>query len=156
MVNQGGGSVLRDRSGPLYRTTVVVHIALALGPTLFGAVVWWLSRQGAVPAMALPEATALVYAWLAAMTGATLGAVRMWSARVEPLEAELALGRTATPPESVLALLLPVWAVIEAPALLGIILFMLTGAPLLLVAALLYLWTGFWLTRPRPEWFHRG
>jgi hypothetical protein len=155
MMVQGSGSVSRGTSGPLYRTTVVVHVGLALGPTLFGAAVWWLSRQGAVPAMALREATPLIYAWLAALTALVVGAAKVWTARVEPLEGAVRSGQGGPPPESVLAMLLPVWVMLEAPALFGIILFMLTGAPLLLAAALLFLWSSLWLTRPREEWFRR-
>jgi hypothetical protein len=143
----------RDSAGPLFRTSAVVHMALALGPTTLAAVAWVASRSGAVPSMGLPEARVLLYTWLVAMVGAALVTIRLWGARAEPLDRAVERGSGGPPPESLLALLIPVWAVLEAPALFGVVLFLLTGAPMLLASSLLYLWIGFWLTRPRRAWF---
>jgi hypothetical protein len=143
--------VSRDAAGPLYRTAVVVQVAVLLGSTLFGVMAWWLTRHGAVPSMALNEATALVYAWLAAVTGATLAATRMWSARTAMLTRDRRRG-PGVPPEALLARLLPIWVVLDAPALFGVLLYLLTGAPVLLLASLLYLWVAMWLARPRSSW----
>lgn len=142
--------VTRSPAGPLHRTAAVVHIALAVAATGFGLVGWGANRTGMVASMALPEARVLLYVWLALLALATLLAVKMWHARAE------ALGRGDGPamaPESLLSLLLPLWAVIAAPAVFGVILFLVAGAPLLLAGSLLYLWIGFWLTRPKRHWF---
>lgn len=42
---------------------------------------------------------------------------------------------------------------IEAPAIFAVVLYLITAAPLLLVAGMHFLWGSVWLTRPRRAWF---
>jgi hypothetical protein len=140
----------RSPAGPLHRTAAVVHGALAAGTTLFALLALIVVRAGAVQSMPLPEARTLLVVWLALLVLASALAVRMWNARAD------ALGRGARPPaapESMLSVLLPLWVVIAAPAVFGVIVYLLTGTPLLLVISLVYLWLGYRVTRPRRHWF---
>lgn len=143
-------------SGSGHRTARVIHAAIVLGPTLFALLAVWL-RGGEQPMSMNPdERRLMLYVWMAAIVGATLGALNLWRTRVVPhIEAAERAG-----PRSASGALLPglvlVWAVVESAALFGLVVYFVTGSIPLLVGSLAVVWINGFVTRPRPQWFGAG
>jgi hypothetical protein len=135
-----------------YRSASVINRALPLGltialliPYLAGDMIGNESAPGA-------ERT-LIYIWGALAVTATMGALWFWRARVEPLIDE------RTDPDAtraqLTAHLVTTWALIEAPALMGAVVYLLHGTLWVAIASLLLMWTAALKTRPQRAWYER-
>lgn len=117
----------------------VIRLALFAGVMMFGAVAWYVTRQG--PVSELPEQTtrylSFVLMGLAVASLAALTVVRGVTANSKDY------ARRST-------LTVVGWALGEAPALLGGVLYLLTGSPVPFITGLFVLLVGF-LMIPVPE-----
>jgi hypothetical protein len=113
-------------------TARIVHAALVTGVLLFWAVAWFVGRAGSTPASALPDRRVLYVALF--LMAAVLFAGAAFAARRIPAPApgmtqdawwQVNLGRAIV-----------VWALVEAPALLGLVAYFLTRDFRVLIATL--------------------
>lgn len=151
----GGASIAPDTA---FRHVRIIAAGLALSPTAVAVVAWVVTNGGAVPvaSSAAGLADTLFLAWLVLTAGAVAAAVVMWRKKVEPVAWRARESRER--PADVRAArlvtgLILVWALIEGPAMLGVVLFLLQGLQNVLVTSLAVLWVGMVITRPRAEWF---
>lgn len=144
-------------AAPPLTTARILSASFRIGVGVFAVVAWVLTGGGARPlagddAMAMP----LTYAWIAVAFGTALGAIVVWRMRVGPVLTMSA----ATPAEerrtrhgALLTGLIVVWALLEAQALAGIVVFLLTGAALPFWGGLAVMGVGTTVSRPRAEWY---
>jgi F0F1-type ATP synthase membrane subunit c/vacuolar-type H+-ATPase subunit K len=131
--------------------------AMPVGVVLFWAVGWLLTNGGetGLSPRAFSPAAAL-YIWAAAALAGFAGALMFRGRALRALEGGAARPPSPTTLGQVQGNLLIAWALVEAPALLAGVFFLLAGAkPLLLGAAAVYL-LGLVRTFPRAEWFGAG
>jgi hypothetical protein len=100
----------------------IIHAALVLGVVLFGGVAWYIGSNASIPASAVPDRRVL-YLGLILASGVLFGAA-MYTA-----------GTLTAPPSGMsqddwwranLGRALVVWALVESPALLGTVAYLLT------------------------------
>lgn len=131
----------------------IIGGSLGAGVTLFAGVSWLLNRQeGPRPPTADP--TLLFNVWLAVAVGAMLAAILFWRARVEPLLDERVtrderLRRAGELQTNVVI----VWALMEAPALLAVVVYYLYDLALAGVLGVALMWAALAVTWPKREWF---
>ncbi len=111
-------------SGPVSPaiTARIIHAALVLGVTLFSAVAWYIGSNSTMPVSALPDRRVL-YLGLFLVSAGLFGAAMYGAGRLSPPGPGTSqddwwranLGRV-----------IAVWALIEAPALLGTTAYLLT------------------------------
>jgi hypothetical protein len=110
----------------------IIHAALMLGIMMFWVVAWWLGRTSAMPVYALPDRRVL-YIALFLVSGVLFGAAMFRANR---------LGRVAAGTSqddwwrANLGKAVVVWALVEAPALLGLIAYTFTHDFRVLIATL--------------------
>jgi hypothetical protein len=110
----------------------IIHAALVSGILLFWLVAWYLGRAAATPVYALPDRRVL-YIALFLVSGVLFGAAIFTAGR---------LGRPAPGTSQDdwwrvnLGKAVVIWALVEAPALLGLVAYMLTGDFRALIATL--------------------
>jgi hypothetical protein len=110
----------------------IIHAALMLGIVMFWVVAWWLGRSSAMPVYALPDRRVLYIALF--LVSAVLFGVAMFRAN--------RLGRVAAGTSqddwwrANLGKAVVVWALVEAPALLGLIAYTFTHDFRVLIATL--------------------
>ena len=101
----------------------IIHAALVTGVVAFFAVAWLQGQQRALPADALPDRKVL-YISLFVVSGVLFGAAMFTANRLGPVGGGRSqddwwrqnLGKAVT-----------IWALVEAPTLLGLVAYMLTG-----------------------------
>jgi hypothetical protein len=111
----------------------IIHGALVSGVLLFCAVAWYLGQSEAVPADALPNRRVL-YIALAVVSAALFGGAMFTASRLTHLGAgasqdewwRVNLGKAVT-----------IWALVEAPTLLGLVAYTLTHDFRVLIATLI-------------------
>lgn len=141
------------------RQAVILFFALAAGVATLAAVALALSGSGVLPIGAedLPGRQLLLWIWLAVAVSAGLTAVSFWRARVDPVLSTEPTDDTPDGPAGrarrLLTALVACWALIEAPALLAIVLFLITGYWLLFGLGVAFALLGFGATVPRMSWF---
>jgi hypothetical protein len=100
----------------------IIHGALVLGVMLFWAVAWYIGSTTSMPVSAIPNRPAL-YVGLAAVSGVLFGAAVYTAGRLTPAAPGVSqdewwranLGRAVG-----------IWALVEAPAILGTVAYLLT------------------------------
>lgn len=100
----------------------IIHAALVLGVITFWLVAWSIGNSSAVPAEALPDRKVL-YVALALVSAVLFGGAMFAAARLGPVRAGLSqddwwranLGKAIV-----------IWALVEAPSLLGLVAYALT------------------------------
>jgi hypothetical protein len=131
----------------------LIGVALATGVTLF-AVVAWLIQPATPPS---PVDPTLLYLWIAVAT--TLAAVAMivWRGRVVPyLErpgAETDWGPRA---ERIQGGLIVTWALVEAAALMGVVVYFMEGHAVAGFGGVALMWGALAMTWPREAWLEPG
>jgi hypothetical protein len=110
----------------------IVHAALVTGILMFWLAAWYLGRAPAMPTYALPDRRVLYIALL--LVSATLFGAAMFTA------SRLGSPAPGMPPDEWwrvnLGKAVTIWALIEAPALLGLVAFTLTQDVQVLIATL--------------------
>jgi hypothetical protein len=110
----------------------IIHAALVLGIVMFWVVAWWLGRSSAMPVYALPDRRVLYVALF--LVSAVLFGVAMFRAN--------RLGRVAAGTSqddwwrANLGKAVVIWALAEAPALLGLVAYTFTRDFRVLIATL--------------------
>ncbi len=113
-------------------TARIIHASLVTGVLLFWAVAWYVGRENSLPASALPERRVLYIALFLVTAMLFAGAV-------------FAAGRIAAPApgttqdawwQANLGRAIVVWALVEAPAFLGLVAYVLTRDFRVLIATL--------------------
>lgn len=101
----------------------IIHAALVLGVLMFWLFAWYLGHASAVPADALPDRKVL-YVALALVSATLFGAAMFTAARLGPI-------RSGTSQDdwwrANLGKAIVVWSLVEAPSLLGLVAYTLTG-----------------------------
>jgi len=101
----------------------MIHAALMLGVIFFGAVAWYTGSSRSVPSSDLPERKTL-YLGLFMVSAVAFSAAMYTAGRITPRDSRISndewwrtnVGRV-----------IPVWALIEAPTLLGIVAYLFTN-----------------------------
>ncbi len=143
-----------DQSQAALRTARLIAAALPTGVVLFWIVGWVVTKRGTlgVAPQALAHDPAL-WIWSAAALAGFVGALFFRGRAVQVAEA--AAGRPPSPATAlqVQGNLIIAWALLEAPALLsGVFFILLATTPILWGAVPVYL-VGVAVTFPRTEWF---
>ena len=132
----------------------MIAASLIAGVTVFALVAWFMVRQDG-PRGNEAQASLMLYLWAALAFGAIMAAIVLWRVRIAPI-----LESPASPAEDPVARseslqsgLIIVWALLEGPALFGVVLYLLFGSTIPWGAGLLLVWLGIGLTFPRPGWY---
>lgn len=144
-----------------YRTAAIIAYAMASGVVLFWGVAWFLVESTGGPGdpgVLTPELALWIWGGLAVagFVGALLFARSARSSADEARRRERGIGspqasdRGAGKAQSRLII---AWALLEGPALLAGVFFLLNGSRTLLAAAAPVYFTGVALTFPRRSWF---
>lgn len=108
----------------------IIHLALVAGVLLFLAVVWWIGRERSVPTEALPDRKVL-YIAVFLVSAASFSAALFFCNRLDsraPTETTDDWWRRNQGRAMI------IWALVEGPALFGIVGYLLTGDFRVLVA----------------------
>lgn len=141
---------------PNVQTARIIASSLAGGVALFWVVVWVMTAGGAqgISPGALPSDLAF-WIWGGVAVAGFVGALVFRGRALRLVErARAARGRpTSAGAGAVQSNLLIAWALLEGPALLSAVFFMLLGAQQILWAAVAVYLLGVIVTFPRAEWF---
>jgi hypothetical protein len=141
-----------------YATARMIAMSMMMGVAMLWIVGWVVTQGGQSPRSPTTALTPRLatYIWAALAVGTFAIALMMRSRAVaiaEEARREGGVSGAAARAGEVQASLIAAWALIEAPALFAGVMFLLLGAPMLLMyAAPIYL-LGVALTFPRAEWF---
>jgi hypothetical protein len=144
------------------RQAVVVFFALAAGVGVLAGIALVLSGSRVLPlgTEGLPGRRLLLWIWLAVAVSAGLTAISFWRARVDRVlgtePSDDTPGGPAGRARRLLIALIACWALVEAPALLAIVLFLLTGDWLLFGLGVGFAVIGLVVTAPKTKWFGNG
>jgi hypothetical protein len=131
----------------------IIGASMGLGVTLFAFVSWFLHLQSSPtpPAIDLDLAFNV---WMVVAVLAIAGALLFWRTRVAPLLDGQAtpVERTARAGETQTRVVIT-WALLEAPALLAVVIYFLYDYPLAGLLGVVLIWVGLALTWPQREWF---
>ena len=139
----------------VFKTSKLITRALILGQLLFGAVAWFVTDKGA--AAGDPNLiNKLTYVWFGLIIVGVIGAFflqqRIGAIAGSPANLEKIRAGQLTPAQ-VQSQIVVMWALLEAPGLLGIVIFLLSGALPVLLAALGYIVLCAVVFFPRRVWF---
>ena len=146
-------------SATVGRQARILHLSLLGGVLLFAAVAFVLSRSGTVPLVPdLPfDARLLLWLWVGFALMSAIAAIAFWRMRVDPMLGDRAAGSapagTTERAARLLSSLIVCWALVEAPCLLGLVLFMLSGDGNFFAYAIVFALLGFAIAAPRTDWF---
>jgi hypothetical protein len=127
----------------------IIGIALAAGVTTF-AVIAWMIHQRTPPAP--PDGPLILYLWLAIATSLIAASMILWRGRVVPILEEPASEDWRQRAASIQTGLVISWALIEAAALFGVVVYFMTGFGLAGGVAVALMWAAVGLTWPREDW----
>jgi hypothetical protein len=135
----------------------IIGASLGVGITLFAGVSWVVHQQGG-PVASLPLDPDLVANLLLLVTVVALAAsIVLWRVRVAPL---LERGRRGSgdPDGAELGAelqsrIILCWALVEAPAMLAVIVYFLQGSAWAGLFGVALIWIALGLTWPKREWF---
>jgi F0F1-type ATP synthase membrane subunit c/vacuolar-type H+-ATPase subunit K len=135
------------------RVMRLIGVALAAGVSLFAVVVWILRQDGQTPPAGEP---ALLYLWIAFATSLAAASMVVWRGRVVPH-----LDRSATSdwrPRAgrIQSGLVITWALVEAAALFGVVVYFVAGHGLAGVGGVVLMWAAVVFTWPRADWLTTG
>lgn len=146
-----------EQSQVALRTARMIAAAMPAGVVLFWAIGWFLTNGGETglsPRAFSPGAA--LYIWAAAALAGVAGSLAFRGRALRAIEGDAARPPSPATLGQVQGSLVIAWALVEAPALLAGVFFLLVGTkPLLLGAAAVYL-LGLVRTFPRAEWFGAG
>jgi hypothetical protein len=100
----------------------IIHAALVLGVTLFWGAAWYIGSNSSIPVSALPDRRVL-YVGLFLVSAVLFGAAVYSAARLTPPVSAMSQDDWW---RSNLSRAIGIWALVEAPALLGTIAYLLT------------------------------
>lgn len=143
-----------ESAGAAIAAMRLIGLAMGAGVTLFAAVVWMLHRDTPPPQ---PPAPALLYLWIAIATSLAAASMVLWRGKVVPLIEGRAggddwRGRARSLQTGVIV----TWAIVEAAALFGVVLYFLQGHGLAGALGVAMMWAAVLLTWPREEWLPGG
>jgi hypothetical protein len=140
----------------VYKTSALLVRALILGQLVFGAVAWYMHDRGSATPSGSSLINPLTYAWFGLCIVGVIGAMVM----------QQRIGRLAGSPENmekirsgrltplqVQSQIIIMWALLESGGLLGLVIFFLSGALPILLAALGYIVLCAVVFFPRRVWF---
>lgn len=132
----------------------IIAASLVGGVTAFALAAWFIVQQDGPMAAGGNETGALLrYVWATLAFGGVAAAMILWRVRVLPLLESPHHPDPESRGEALQSALVTVWALLEGPALFGVVLFLLSGSFLTCGAGLLLVWLGIGLTFPRQDWF---
>ena len=135
-------------------SATLVGMSLPLGATMLVVVAAFLTGDAAAPTPERAErARILTYAFVGMLALLSGTALFFWRTRVEPIIHDLE--NTQATQSVLMSNLMVVWALVEAVALFGGVLFLLHGTAWTGVTGVLLSWLVFLMTRPQLEWFER-
>lgn len=136
------------------RTMRAIGIAMAGAVTLFVLIAWLLHRQNPPPAT---DGSLVLYVWIAVATSLVAGSLVWWRGNVVPLidpRAQRDDWRRRVP--GIQTGLVVSWALVEAGALFGVVVYFLDGAGVAGALGVAMMWAAVALAWPRPEWLAAG
>lgn len=138
------------------RVSRIIAASLIGGVTFF-AIIAWLVVQESGPQASDPAAgPVMLYAWAGVAFASLSAAAVLWRLKVSPLIEDPrrgAPGAAAAHNEALQTALIITWALLEGPALFGVVVYLLFGSDTAFGAGLLLVWLGIGLTFPRAGWF---
>jgi hypothetical protein len=139
----------------VFKTSALITRALILGQLLFGAVAWFITDKGA--GASDPDlVNKLTYVWFGLIVVGVLGAFvlqqRIGGIAGSPTSLQKIRDGQLTPAQ-VQSQIVVMWGLLEAPGLLGIVIFLLSGSLPVLLAALGYVVLCAVVFFPRRVWF---
>ncbi len=143
-----------DQAKAALRMARIIAASLPTGVALFWAVAWVVTKSGSVGVapQALGADPAL-WLWSAVALAGFAGALLFRGRASEIAERAASRPWSAQSAAQVQTNLLVAWALLEAPALLSGVFFLLLATPRLLWGAVPVYLLGVAVTFPRPEWF---
>ena len=130
-----------------YQQTVIIVTSMIMGQLIFAAVAWFLYSSGARTGE--EPIRALLIAWLALAIGG-IGAALFLRGRLANVDPHAQVN-----PPQVQTQIIIMWALLEGPGLLGIVIYFLEGNSNMLYAALGFVIASAIFFFPRREWFGR-
>jgi len=132
-----------DESRRAWRSARVIALALPAGVLVFWVIAWFLTNAGERGlSPGLLRGDVATWTWAVVALAGFLGAFVFRGRALQ-----------AADPSRVLSTLIVAWALLEGPALLGGLLFLLLAANGILLGAACVYAMGLVLTFPRAEWF---
>ena len=129
----------------------IIGGSMALGVTLFAFVAWFMHLQDGLTTDFDPGLAFNGFLVLVLLTG--VGAVFIWRARVAPIiERPREETEWRARASAIQTGLIIIWALVEGAALVGEVVYFLTGYTLAGVVGVLLIWGAVGLTWPKAEW----
>lgn len=143
-----------DQAKATLRTARIIAAALPIGVVILWIVGWVLTKGGSTGvAPAALRGDVATWIWAGAAAAGFIGALRFRGRALQAADAHpgeppspAGLGQTQ-------ANLIVAWALLEGPALVGGVFFLLLAIKAILWATATVYFVGVILTFPRPEWF---
>jgi hypothetical protein len=136
------------------RVMRIIGLSLAGGVTGFAAVIWFL-HQDTPPAPA--DDPWLLYLWIAIATTLLAASMVVWRGMAVPWierpDPDVDWRERAARIQSGVVI---TWALVEAAALFGAVVYFVQGAVLPGLLGVFVMWAALALTWPRPEWLSTG
>lgn len=130
----------------------IIGLSHGTGVTLFAGVSWFLHQQQGAASSQIDSSLAF-NGFLAMLLLATVGAVLVWRWRVAPVLQRRHQETEWQPRAAAIQTgVIITWAILEGAALVGEVVYFLTGNGLAGLLGVLLIWTGIALTWPRREW----
>lgn len=141
-----------DRHDAL-RTMRAIGLFLAGGVTVFALIALLLHRQSPPPA---GDGPLILYVWIAVATSLTAASIVWWRGNVVPLidGSDPRDWRARAP--AIQTGLVVAWALVEAGALFGVVVYFLEGAALAGALGVAMMWAALAATWPRADWLTAG
>ena len=137
------------------RTATFIGLSLALGVTMFAAVVWFIQQQVGAPPQNDPAfVRLLIYLWIGVTAVTSFASLYVWRSRVEPLISSsepLPAERVTELTSSQLICL----GLIEGASLFGVVVYLLSGIMWPAIVGVSLIWFAVFATRPQLEWYQR-
>jgi uncharacterized protein YijF (DUF1287 family) len=128
----------------------LIGISLAVGVAVLAVVAWFVQRGATQPPVV---DSVMVYVWVAFATSLAAASLVAWRGMVVP---HLDAGRPAGPwqarAEKVQTGVIITWALVEAAALFGVVVYFVSGQGLPAVGGLVLMGAALALSWPRTEW----
>lgn len=131
----------------------IIGASMGLGVTLFAFVSWFLHLQSS-PAPPAMDPDLAFNIWIVVAVVAIAGAILFWRTRVAPLiDGEAPPSERTARAGTTQTNVIITWALLEAPALLAVVIYFLYDYPLAGLFGVVLIWVGLALTWPQREWF---
>lgn len=131
----------------------IIGASMGLGVTLFALVSWFLHFQSA-PTLPAIDRDLAFNVWLGVAVVATAAAIIFWRTRVAPLiDSPASADERVRQAGELQTKVVITWALMEAPAMLGVLIYFFYGYVLAGVLGVAMIWAAVAATWPQPEWF---